>query len=159
MSKNNYIVIIYRHGEIKLLLSWYRVFIQALLQLSSSPFWQPLYHYHCNIHNASHYCLIRLSRLNGDFWRFIRCCRKNLTGESVVTSTGIVLLLLFCTLISCVLRQDSSASRVCSSESNPGSVKLTRALLLTRSLFLSFTGLCEELAGCCRAVLLFVTSR
>ncbi len=77
----------------------------------------------------------------------------------MVTSTGILLLLLFCTLISCVLRQDSSASRVCSSESNPGSVKLTRALLLTRSLFLSFTGLCEELAGCCRAVLLFVTSR
>lgn len=127
-----------------------RVFLQVLLQLSSFPFWQPLYHYHCNIHNASYCCLIRLSRLNGYFWRFMRCSRKNLTRGSVVTSTGILLLLLFCTHIPCVLRQDLSASRVCSSESNPGSVKLTRALLVTRSLFLSFTGLCEGLAGCFR---------
>ncbi len=78
----------------------------------------------------------------------------------MVTSTGYFTVVVILPPLSHVsLRQDSSASRVCSSESSPGPVKLTRALLLTRSLFLSFTGLCEELAGCCRAVLLFVTSR
>jgi len=120
--------------------------IVAASQLSL--IWQFLYQCHCKTHNCSYCCLIRLSGLNGDFWRFMWCCWKNLKGGSVVTSTGILLLLLFCTHITCVLRQDLSAPGVCFSESSPGSVKLTRVFLVTRSLVLYFRGLFKGLSGC-----------